>query len=173
MSFGAGRLSSQCCYVSMNSSSRMAWSYSCGTRIVQLPVNKEYGHFSGKNFDGRSRRGTRKKSPAACSGMFSDPRQFDCEDPRTWPVHTTGAAIDLTLHDLGNGKPLDIGTHFNKMLPASHSDHFERILNAGLVATDDIRLRNHRLLYCAIGTGDLPTTATNSGLSIMSTRCTP
>src|ERR1700730_3933937 len=121
----------------MNSSSRMAWSCSCGTRIVQLPVNKEYGHFSGKNFDARSRRGTRNKSPAACSSMFLDPRHFDRQDPRTWPVHTTGAAIDLTSCNLGNGKPLDMGTHFNKMLPASHSDHFERILSVGLVAADD------------------------------------
>jgi zinc D-Ala-D-Ala dipeptidase len=80
----------------------------------------------------------------------SDPRLFDSEDPRTWPAHVTGAAIDLTLRDLRTKRLLDMGTHFDDMSQPSHSDYFERLLRDGHIAHDDIRLRNRRLLHWAM-----------------------
>jgi zinc D-Ala-D-Ala dipeptidase len=80
----------------------------------------------------------------------SDPRVFDPGNPRSWPVHTTGAAIDLTLRDLRTGELLDMGAGFDEMQPASHTAHFEQLLNSGRIAEDDIRLRNRRLLYWAM-----------------------
>jgi D-alanyl-D-alanine dipeptidase len=80
----------------------------------------------------------------------SDPRLFDPGNPRTWPVHTTGAAIDLTLRDLRSGELLDMGAGFDEMQAASHSAHFEQLLNDGRIAKDDSRLRNRRLLYWAM-----------------------
>jgi zinc D-Ala-D-Ala dipeptidase len=80
----------------------------------------------------------------------SDPQIFDPANPRTWPVHTTGAAIDLTLRDLRSGALLDMGAGFDEMSPASHTAHFEEILKRGRISNDDIRLRNRRLLYGAM-----------------------
>jgi zinc D-Ala-D-Ala dipeptidase len=80
----------------------------------------------------------------------SNPRFFDLDNPKTWPAHTTGAAIDLTLRDLRSGKLLDMGSHFDEMSPASHSDFFERLLNLGEIGSDDVRLVNRRLLYWAM-----------------------
>jgi D-alanyl-D-alanine dipeptidase len=80
----------------------------------------------------------------------SDPRHFDPENPRTWPIHTTGAAVDLTLRDLKSGDLLDMGADFDQMRPASHSAHFERLLNDGLISSDCVWIRNRRLLYWAM-----------------------
>jgi D-alanyl-D-alanine dipeptidase len=80
----------------------------------------------------------------------SDPRGFDPDDPHTWPAHATGAALDLTLRDRRTGDLLDMGTHFDDMSTASHSDYFERLLHAGRIAADDARLRNRRLLHWAM-----------------------
>lgn len=80
----------------------------------------------------------------------SDPRFFDPNDPRTWPAHATGAALDLTLRDRTSGELLDMGTHFDDMSTASHSDHFERLLHGGRIGQDDDRLRNRRLLHWAM-----------------------
>lgn len=77
----------------------------------------------------------------------SDPRRFNQDNPRTWPAHSTGAAIDLTLRNKGTGELLDMGTHFDDMSAKSHSDYFERLLRHGQIAEDDGRLRNRRLLH--------------------------
>jgi D-alanyl-D-alanine dipeptidase len=80
----------------------------------------------------------------------SDPRRFDPNNVRTWPAHATGGAVDLTLRDLKTGALLDMGTHFDDMSTLSHSDHFERLLQAGRIDPDDPRLRNRRLLHWAM-----------------------
>ena len=77
----------------------------------------------------------------------SDPRRFHPDDPRTWPAHATGAALDLTLRDKNTHALLDMGTHFDDMSATSHSDHFERLLRHSRIAPDDHRLRNRRLLH--------------------------
>lgn len=77
----------------------------------------------------------------------SDPRRFHPDDPRSWPAHATGAALDLTLRDKQTHALLDMGTHFDDMSATSHSDYFERLLQQGRIAADDHRLRNRRLLH--------------------------
>jgi D-alanyl-D-alanine dipeptidase len=80
----------------------------------------------------------------------SDPSLFDAADPRTWPVHTTGAAIDATLRDRTSRELLDMGAAFDEMRERSHTAHFEQLLNAGAIDRDDRRLLNRRLLYWAM-----------------------
>jgi D-alanyl-D-alanine dipeptidase len=75
-----------------------------------------------------------------------DPASFDENDSRTWPAHSSGAAIDLTLRDLTNGELLEMGAHFEEDTKASPADYFERELLAGRIDEDDIRLQNRRLL---------------------------
>ena len=51
-------------------------------------------------------------------GYVRDPRLFDLRDSRTFPVHLTGASIDVTLRDLDTGEWLDMGmasTDFHNM----------------------------------------------------------
>jgi D-alanyl-D-alanine dipeptidase len=53
----------------------------------------------------------------------SDPRKFNLNDSRTWPLHSTGGAIDLTLFDVRRGTYLDLGSHFDEMAEASFTDY--------------------------------------------------
>lgn len=80
----------------------------------------------------------------------SDPRAFDPSNPRTWPAHATGGALDLTLRNRKTRELLDMGTHFDDMSAASHSDYFERLLHEGRIGPDDDRMRNRRLLHWAM-----------------------
>ena len=80
----------------------------------------------------------------------SDPRQFDPHNPQTWPVHATGAAVDLTLRDRKSRELIDMGSGFDEMHPKSNTAYFERLLIQGRIAADDVRLRNRRLLYWAM-----------------------
>ena len=61
--------------------------------------------------------------------------------------HLTGGAVDVTLCD-GDGLPLDMGTHFDEAVPASHTAALEAL------ATPDERQRrardHRRLLYHAM-----------------------
>jgi D-alanyl-D-alanine dipeptidase len=80
----------------------------------------------------------------------SDPTLFDPADPRTWPVHTTGGAIDLTLRNARTRELLDMGAAFDEMRETSHTAHFEQLLKSGAIGRDDHRLRNRRMLYWAM-----------------------
>lgn len=85
--------------------------------------------------------------------FVSDPRQFDPEDWRTWPVHSTGGAVDLTLRRRGSGEWLFMGTVFDDASPVSATDHFETLARANpsaLAASGEAALRNRRLLYHAM-----------------------
>ncbi|QTP61387.1 M15 family metallopeptidase [Billgrantia antri] len=65
-------------------------------------------------------------------------------DPAAPSPHLTGGAVDVTLCD-AVGLPLDMGTLFDEALPASHSDHFERLATP---SQEQLRARdNRRLLY--------------------------
>ena len=89
-----------------------------------------------------------------------DPVSFDEADCRTWPAHTTGAAVDLTLRDSVTGELLDMGANFEEDIDASVGDYFERQLAAGHIDESDVRLQNRRLLYWAMtGEGLLNETA--------------
>ena len=81
-----------------------------------------------------------------------DPAAFDEADSRTWPAHTNGAAIDLTLRDSVTRELLDMGAHFevDSDSEAGVGDYFERQLAAGHIDEDDVRLQNRRLLNWAM-----------------------
>lgn len=84
----------------------------------------------------------------------SDPRRFKANDPLTWTPHSTGGAVDLTLRHADTQKLADMGTHFDDLSDLSHRDHFEHALAEGLVAPDDVRLINRRILHNAmVGAG--------------------
>ena len=91
-----------------------------------------------------------------------DPANFDESDSRTWPAHTNGAAIDLTLRDSVTRELLDRGAIFDvdSDNEVSAGDYFERQLAAGKIDEADVRLQNRRLLNWAMtGEGLLNETA--------------
>jgi len=49
----------------------------------------------------------------------SNPDPAYISDPRRGGIHTRGVAVDLTLTD-ADGRPLDMGTGFDDLTPASH-----------------------------------------------------
>ncbi|WP_187774717.1 M15 family metallopeptidase [Billgrantia pellis] len=70
-------------------------------------------------------------------------------DPTAPSPHLTGGAVDVTLCD-ADGLPLDMGTLFDEALPASHSDHFERL---GSPSHEQRRARDNRRLLYRVMTG--------------------
>ena len=79
-----------------------------------------------------------------------DPNNFDVEDPTTWPVHATGAAVDLTLRDRETHERFDLGGRFEDINSISAADYYEKELAAGRVASDHPHLWNRRLLHWAM-----------------------
>ena len=79
-----------------------------------------------------------------------DPVNFDEGDSRTWPAHTNGAAVDLTLRDSVTRELLDMGANFEEDIEANVGDYFERQLAAGHIDGNDVRLQNRRLLNWAM-----------------------
>ncbi len=80
----------------------------------------------------------------------ADPADFSEDDPTSWPAHTTGAAIDVTLRQPSTGAVVDMGSNYEEITESSHCDYFERLLEKGAVAPDDPRLMNRRLLHWAM-----------------------
>jgi len=81
-----------------------------------------------------------------------DPAAFDANDSRTWPAHTNGAAVDLTLRDSVTRELLEMGANIEVDTDAdvSSGDYFERELAAGHIDEDDVRLQHRRLLHWAM-----------------------
>ena len=92
--------------------------------------------------------GSEQDHRAYARQFIVDPASFDENDSRTWPAHTNGAAVDLTLRDSVTGELLDLGANFedDADLHASAGDYFERQLADGHINEDDVRLQNRRLL---------------------------
>ncbi|TMJ01584.1 MAG: hypothetical protein E6G97_15465 [Alphaproteobacteria bacterium] len=78
--------------------------------------------------------------------FVSDPRGFDRTDARTWPLHATGGAVDLTLCD-ASGELLDLGTPFDDPSDKAATAYFEIWLAQGEIGDDDPRLLSRRILY--------------------------
>lgn len=87
----------------------------------------------------------------------SDPRSFDPGNWKTWPVHNTGGAIDLTLRSLKDGKTLFMGSSFDQADEISATTFFE---NASMQSEKEVEARaNRRLLYhamCEVGFVNYP-----------------
>ena len=79
-----------------------------------------------------------------------DPVAFEENDSRTWPAHTNGGAVDLTLRDSETNELLNMGAKFEEDIEANVGDYFERQLVAGLIDESDVRLQNRRLLNWAM-----------------------
>ena len=96
--------------------------------------------------------GSEQEHRAYAMQFIVDPASFDEADSRTWPAHTNGAAVDLTLRDSVTGDLLDMGANFEEDSDsdASVGDYFERQLAAGHIDEDDVRLQNRRLLNWAM-----------------------
>ena len=96
--------------------------------------------------------GSDQKHRARARQFIIDPADFDKNDSRTWPAHTNGAAIDLTLRDSVTKELLEMGANFEVDFDAdiSSGDYFERQLLAGNIDEDDVRLQNRRLLNWAM-----------------------
>jgi zinc D-Ala-D-Ala dipeptidase len=96
--------------------------------------------------------GTEQEHRARARQFIVDPVAFDENDSRTWPAHTNGAAIDLTLRDSITKELLDMGANFEADSEADYSagDYFERRLLAGQIDENDVRLQNRRLLNWAM-----------------------
>lgn len=83
------------------------------------------------------------------AGRFcSDPSSFNPSDSRTWPTHTTGGAVDLTLRRVGTGEFLFTGTVFDEASAASYTNAFEQAEEES-ASVEDAK-RNRRLLYWAM-----------------------
>ena len=94
--------------------------------------------------------GSEKDHRANALKYIVDPVAFNEEDSRTWPAHTNGGAVDLTLRDSITGELLEMGAKFEEDTPASVGDYFERELKDGHIEEDDQRLQNRRLLNWAM-----------------------
>jgi D-alanyl-D-alanine dipeptidase len=80
----------------------------------------------------------------------SDPSGYDPANPRTWPTHFTGGAVDLTLRRICNGELLYMGSVFDDAACVSHTAHFEGIPDQELSASAFDARANRRMLYWAM-----------------------
>jgi D-alanyl-D-alanine dipeptidase len=80
----------------------------------------------------------------------SDPRSFNEKDFRTWPTHSTGGAIDLSLRSLESKQELFFGSVFDDVTDVSHTDYFEKNQQDKEGASIVEARRNRRLLYWAM-----------------------
>ena len=85
------------------------------------------------------------------AGQFcSNPEGFDPENFRTWPVHATGGAIDLTLRSLINRQELFMGAIFDDADSVSSTRYYE---DNNLLSQSALEARrNRRLLFYAMTT---------------------
>tara|TARA_R110002073_G_scaffold69054_6_gene171319 strand:- start:11075 stop:11869 length:795 start_codon:yes stop_codon:yes gene_type:complete len=80
----------------------------------------------------------------------SDPEHFSPVDSTSWPAHSTGGAVDLTLRSRSTHQLLDMGSAFDEMTELSHSDALERMFRDGKIDEDVPALRHRRLLHWAM-----------------------
>jgi D-alanyl-D-alanine dipeptidase len=92
-------------------------------------------------------------TPAECVRFAlrfcSDPGRFDEDDPTTWPTHSTGAAVDLTLRELKSGRLLYMGGIYLDPSEKSSTRFYEKEPLPSERSELEAR-RNRRLLYHAM-----------------------
>ncbi len=82
--------------------------------------------------------------------LVSDPTGFDRSDSTTWPIHTSGGAVDVGMRSLKTGAFPDISAGFDEKGRIPQSDVLERKVLAGEISEDDPRLIYRRLLHWAM-----------------------
>lgn len=137
----------------------------CAVNETLMPYNAEVYLLDGyrpialqveiwDDFVAQARRVLGNPSDEECAhyaGFYcSDPRSFDESNFKTWPTHSTGGAIDLSLRSKESKQELFFGSVFDDVTEISHTDYFERhrVENEG-ASTIEAR-RNRRLLYWAM-----------------------
>ncbi|HEY9676640.1 MAG TPA: M15 family metallopeptidase [Drouetiella sp.] len=79
----------------------------------------------------------------------SNPGNFKSSDSSTWPTHATGGAVDLSLEEIGTGKPLFMGSIYLDSTELSSTRHFESASDCGSASHVEAKW-NRRLLYWAM-----------------------
>lgn len=79
----------------------------------------------------------------------SSAENFHRNNPRTWPTHATGAAVDLTLRTLVTKEPLFMGGIFDDDSQVSHTTYFEKQAKHSSLSSQTAR-ENRRILYWAM-----------------------
>ena len=78
----------------------------------------------------------------------SDPRKFDPQDEKSWPLHSTGGAIDATLRPLSASRLLEMGTHIDDASAVSQTSYFElRLASNRLSTAEEAAMRHRRVLF--------------------------
>lgn len=94
---------------------------------------------------------TEKEKSEFAAQFISDPTRFSLEDATSWPVHSTGGAIDLTLRLLESKQPLFMGSVFDDSSILSHTRFFEEKIaledKSSLATSDYAALQGRRILY--------------------------
>ncbi|MCA9813737.1 MAG: D-alanyl-D-alanine carboxypeptidase family protein [Cyanobacteria bacterium HKST-UBA01] len=83
----------------------------------------------------------------------SDPEGFDPNNPETYPTHSTGGAVDLTLRELASGNSLYMGGIYLDPSENTATRFFENA-KRNAPASDLEARRNRRLLYWAMSSFD-------------------
>lgn len=92
-----------------------------------------------------------EKAVKALAGRYcSDPSKFDPKNSATWPTHTTGGAVDLTLRRLNSGEELFMGSIFDDPSEQSHSAFYETLPVDQIGVSETEARRNRRLLNWAM-----------------------
>ncbi|MBI1326547.1 MAG: hypothetical protein GC136_02790 [Alphaproteobacteria bacterium] len=80
----------------------------------------------------------------------SSPTRFDKNDFTTWPIHSTGGAIDLTLKRKNSNELLPMGGIFDESGPPAKACFYEDIAEGQRTDGDIAALKNRRILYHAM-----------------------
>lgn len=78
----------------------------------------------------------------------SNPTRFNKHDSTTWPSHSTGGAVDVTLRCLKTGEYLSMGVEVDNNSHFAHTAAYEKLAKEGkLGAEEHEALENRRLLF--------------------------
>lgn len=82
----------------------------------------------------------------------SNPKGFDKNNPKTWTMHSTGAAVDVYLMDKQTGKIVDMGEgYFDNPDPVTNTLHYEELARSTTLTTQQQdALRARRILFNAM-----------------------
>ena len=93
---------------------------------------------------------TDEELTAFAARYCSDPRKFDKNDQKTWPTHSTGGAVDLTIRAIDSKHPAYMGGIFDDASMLSASRFFENKKESDLSASDIEARKNRRILFWAM-----------------------
>lgn len=79
----------------------------------------------------------------------SNPAGFNVDDPNTWPTHSTGGAVDLTLRSTVTREPLNMGGIYLDPSAVSHTRFYEESGQGSAESRLEAQ-RNRRLLFWAM-----------------------